>query len=35
MGYPYSVRREHYGHDPWYVMVKKVKGSIYAVLRES
>jgi hypothetical protein len=29
MGYPYSVRREHYRHDPWYVMVKKGKGSIY------
>jgi hypothetical protein len=29
MGYPYSVRREHYRHDPWYVMDKKGKGSIY------
>jgi hypothetical protein len=29
MGYPYSVRREHCRHDPWYVMVKKGKGSIY------
>jgi hypothetical protein len=29
MGYPYSVRREHYRRDPWYVMVKKGKGSIY------
>ena len=25
MGYPYSVRREHYRRDPWYVMVKKGK----------
>jgi hypothetical protein len=23
MGYPYSVRREHYRRDPWYVMVKE------------
>jgi hypothetical protein len=29
MGYPYSVRREHYRRGPWYVMVKKVKGSLY------
>jgi hypothetical protein len=29
MGYPYSVRREHYRRDPWYVMVKKGKGSLY------
>ena len=34
MGYPYSVRREHYRRDPWYVMVKKGKDSIYIVLRE-
>jgi hypothetical protein len=27
MDYPYSVRREHYRRDPWYVMVKKGKGS--------
>jgi hypothetical protein len=26
MDYPYSVRREHYRCDPWYVMVKKGKG---------
>jgi hypothetical protein len=32
MGYPYSDRREHYRRDPWYVMVKKGKGSIYTVL---
>jgi hypothetical protein len=29
MGDPYSVRREQYRHDPWYVMVKKGKGSLY------
>jgi hypothetical protein len=29
MGYPYSVRREHDRRNPWYVMVKKGKGSIY------
>jgi hypothetical protein len=29
MGYPYSVRREHYRRNPWYVMVKKGKDSIY------
>ena len=23
MGYPYSVRREHYRRNPWYVMVKE------------
>jgi hypothetical protein len=34
MGYPYSVRREHYRRDPWYVMVKKGKGSLYTVLKE-
>ena len=34
MGYPYTVRREQYRLDPWYVMVKKGKGSIYSVLRE-
>jgi hypothetical protein len=34
MSYPYSVRREHYRHDPWYVMVKKGKGSLYTVLKE-
>jgi hypothetical protein len=34
MGDPYSVRREHYRFDPWYIMVKKDKGSIYTVLRE-
>jgi hypothetical protein len=34
MDYPYSVRREHYRRDPWYVMVKRGKGSIYTVLRE-
>jgi hypothetical protein len=22
MGYPYSVRKEHYRRDPWYVVVK-------------
>jgi hypothetical protein len=33
-GLPYSVRREHYRRDPWYVMVKKGKDSIYIVLRE-
>jgi hypothetical protein len=35
MGYPYSVRREHYRCDPWYGMVKKGKDSIYTVLREN
>jgi hypothetical protein len=34
MGYPYSVRREHYRCDPWYVVVKKGKGSIYTMIRE-
>jgi hypothetical protein len=34
MGYPYSVRRDHYRRDPWYVMVKKGKGSLYTVLKE-
>jgi hypothetical protein len=34
MGYPYSVRREHYRRNPWYVMVKKGKGSLYTVLKE-
>jgi hypothetical protein len=34
MGYPYSVRREHYRRDPWYVMVKKGKCSLYIVLKE-
>jgi hypothetical protein len=34
MGYPYSVRREHYRRDPWYVMVKKGKCSLYTVLKE-
>jgi hypothetical protein len=34
MGYPYSVRREHYRHDPWYVMVKKGKDTLYSVLKE-
>jgi hypothetical protein len=34
MGYPYSVRREQYRHDPWYVMVKKGKYSLYTVLKE-
>jgi hypothetical protein len=33
MGYPFSVRREHYRRDPWYVMVKKGKGSLYTVLK--
>jgi hypothetical protein len=23
MGYPYSVRREHYRRDPWYVTVRQ------------
>jgi hypothetical protein len=32
MSYPYTVRREQYRRDPWYVMAKK--GSIYTVLRE-
>jgi hypothetical protein len=31
MGYPYSVRREHYRSDPWYVMVKK---GLYTMLKE-
>jgi hypothetical protein len=35
MDYPYSVRREYCRRDPWYDMVKKGKGSIYTVLRES
>jgi hypothetical protein len=35
MGYPYSVRREHYRRDPWYVMVKKGKGCLYTVLKET
>jgi hypothetical protein len=34
MGYPYSVRREHYRHDHWYVIVRKGKGSLYTVLKE-
>jgi hypothetical protein len=34
MDYPYSVRREHYIRDPWYVMVKKGKDSLYTALRE-
>jgi hypothetical protein len=34
-GYPYTVRREQYRRDPWYIVVKKGKGSIYTVLRES
>jgi hypothetical protein len=34
MGYPYTVRREKYRLDHWYVMGKKDKGSIYTVLRE-
>jgi hypothetical protein len=34
MGYPYSVRREHYRCDPWYVVVKKGKGSLYNMLKE-
>jgi hypothetical protein len=34
MGYPYSVRREHYRRNPWYVMVKKGKGSLCTVLKE-
>jgi hypothetical protein len=29
MGYSYSVRKEHYRRDPWYVVVKKGKGSLY------
>jgi hypothetical protein len=33
MGYPYSVRREHYRRDPWYVMVKKGKDSLYTMLK--
>jgi hypothetical protein len=33
MVYPYSVRREHYIRDPWY-MVTKGKGSIYTMLKE-
>jgi hypothetical protein len=33
MDYPYSVRREHYRRDPWYVIVKKGKGSIYTMLK--
>jgi hypothetical protein len=27
LGYPYSIRIKHYRPDPWYVMVKKSKGS--------
>jgi hypothetical protein len=34
MGYPYTVRKEQYRLDPWYVMVKKGKGSIYTMLKE-
>jgi hypothetical protein len=34
MGYPYSVRREHYRCDPWYVVVKKGKDSLYTMLKE-
>jgi hypothetical protein len=34
MGYPYIVRREQYRCDPWYVMVKKCKGSLYTVQKE-
>jgi hypothetical protein len=34
-GYPYSVRREHYICDPWHVMVKKGKGCLYTVLKET
>ena len=34
IGYPYSVRREHYRRDPWYIMVKKGKGSLYTVLKK-
>jgi hypothetical protein len=34
MGYTYSVKREHYRRDPWYVMIKKGKISIYTVLKE-
>jgi hypothetical protein len=34
MCYPYTVRREQYRFDPWYVMVKKGKGSLYTVLKE-
>jgi hypothetical protein len=34
MDYPYSVRREHYRRDPWYVKVEKGKGSLYAMLKE-
>jgi hypothetical protein len=30
---PYSVRREQYRRDPWYVMVKKGKGSLYTMLK--
>jgi hypothetical protein len=31
MGYPYSVKREHYRRNPWYVMVKKGKGSLCTI----
>jgi hypothetical protein len=34
MGYPYTVRREQYRLDPWYVVFKKGKGSLYTVLKE-
>jgi hypothetical protein len=34
MGYPYTVRREQYRLDPWYVMVNKGKDSLYTVLKE-
>jgi hypothetical protein len=34
MGYPYTVRREQYRRNPWYVMVKKGKGSLCTVLKE-
>jgi hypothetical protein len=33
MDYPHNVRREQYRLDPWYVMVKKGKGSLYTVLK--
>jgi hypothetical protein len=34
MDYPYTVRREQYRREPWYVMVKKDKGSLYCVVRD-
>jgi hypothetical protein len=35
MSYPYTVRREQYRRDPWYVMVKKGKGSSIHCAKET